>query len=72
VAIKNEGMRHVIASGARVRVGGETGITLSSRELGRLAGANYLPGMSMSLFVPDDRAVEGREYEAQIEYERVY
>jgi fimbrial chaperone protein len=69
VELRNAGSRHVVALAARVEIGGPGGILLSSEELGRLSGANYLPGSSRRLFVPRGEAQVGKRYDARIDCE---
>lgn len=70
VEIRNEGARHVIDSEAKVTL--SEGPTFSSDELSGISGANFLPGDKRTLFIPSPEAVDGKSYEARIDYEGVY
>lgn len=71
VTIENRGSRHVVAlSPSLVLDGGR--FRLSAEQLGKLAGANYLAGRSIRLFVPGAGAVEGHVYDASLDYEGVF
>jgi fimbrial chaperone protein len=69
VEMSNAGTRHVVALDAKIEIPGLDGTLLSSEELGRLSGANYLPGDSRRLFVPRAEAQVGKRYDARIDFE---
>jgi len=71
VEITNEGTRHVVALNPTLTLDGGATV-LSSADLGKLAGANYLPGHSLRVFVPKSGAMAGRTYDAKIDFEGVY
>ncbi|MEI6385239.1 MAG: fimbria/pilus periplasmic chaperone [Spirochaetota bacterium] len=71
VEIANAGSRHVVLASPKVTIG-STQIVLGESDLGVLAGANYLPGRSRSLFILKEGAVEGQSYDSSIEFEAVY
>jgi P pilus assembly protein, chaperone PapD len=70
VEIRNGGNRHVVAVDASVAL--SDGSMLSGPALGSLSGENYLPGTSRRVFVPSPDAVEGKDYEAKLSYEKAY
>jgi P pilus assembly chaperone PapD len=72
VEIRNVGMRHVIAAGARIVLSDEKAVLLSSEELKHLAGSNYLPGISRRIFIPKADAAVGKVYGAKVEYAKTY
>ena len=71
VEVRNAGSRHVVAIDPRITIGGGL-INLSTEALGILAGANYLPGKSVHIFIARPDAVSGKRYDATIDYEGVY
>jgi fimbrial chaperone protein len=74
VRIDNSGARHVLAISPSLELSTEDGgqLLVSPEELGALNGANYLPGSSMSIFIPRDDAEVGKRYDAQLEYKSEY
>ncbi len=74
VKIMNRGKRHVISERLSLSVNIEEGrkTTFEGLELGLLSGSNYLPGCELSVFIPQSKAVPGKLYDAQIQYESVY
>jgi fimbrial chaperone protein len=71
VEIANSGSRHVVLGNPKVTIGSAQ-IVLGEAELGTLAGTNYLPGRSRSLFILKEGAVEGQPYDSTLEFESVY
>jgi len=77
VEILNRGKRHVVAESAVLTIKGvkgaaSGGLAMGSDQLGALAGANYLPGNPLRLFIPRADAVPGKSYAARLDYEAEY
>ena len=71
VELRNTGTRHVVALDPRIKIEGGL-MNLSTEALGNLAGANYLPGRGLQIFIARPDAVPGKSYDATVDYEGVY
>ncbi len=71
IELRNTGTRHVVAIDPRVTLEGGL-VKLATEALGILAGANYLPGKSIHVFIAKPEAVPGKSYDATVDYEGVY
>jgi fimbrial chaperone protein len=74
VKISNGGTRHVVANNVSVTLSFADGGTyaISAAELGKLNGANYLPGGERHGFVPKPVTCPDGEFEAGLAYESEY
>ncbi|HUX41633.1 MAG TPA: hypothetical protein VMV83_10755 [Rectinemataceae bacterium] len=71
IGLRNTGTRHVVALDPRITLGNGL-VKLPTEDLGILAGANYLPGKSIHVFIAKPDAVPGKSYDATVDYEGVY
>lgn len=71
VELSNRGSRHVVAIDPKIAIDGAKP-RLGPEALGPLAGANYLPGRSIHVFIAAPDAVIGKRYDARVDYEGVY
>jgi len=72
VELRNSGTRHIVDRDASVTLAGADGLVIGAEELGELGGANYLPGSSRKLFIPNEHAEIGKSYDAQLDYKGEY
>jgi len=70
IEVENRGARHLVVSEASLELKDSAGdkLSLSEAALAPLVGVNYLPAFPRRFFLPDERAVAGAQYEAELRY----